>query len=204
MAIVHPDTATRCAADEVGEIWVSDPSVARGYWRRDEDTESTFRAVVADTGEGPFLRTGDLGFIRDGELYVTSRIKDLIIVAGANHYPQDIEWTVEACHADVRAGGVAAFSIAVDGEERLVIAAEVERGSIEGPDDTAKLIDAIKRAVAEEHEVPVHSVLLLVRGSLPEDRQRQGPASRVLAAARGWPSRSPGELDRRLDASRDA
>ena len=99
---------------------------------------------------------------------VTSRIKDLIIVAGANHYPQDIEWTVEKCHPDVRPSGVAAFSIPVDGEERLVVAAEVERGSIEGPDDTAKLLDAIRRAVAEEHEVPVHAVLLLVRGSLPK------------------------------------
>ncbi len=168
VAIVRPETATRCAADEVGEIWVSDPSVARGYWRRDEDTEGTFRAFLADTGEGPFLRTGDLGFIRDGELYLTSRIKDLIIVAGANHYPQDIEWTVEACHPDVRPGGVAAFSIPVDGEERLVVAAEVERGSVEGPDETSKLIDAIKRAVAAEHEVPVHAVLLLTRGSLPK------------------------------------
>ena len=158
----------RCAADEVGEIWVSDPSVAQGYWRRDAETEATFRAFLADTGEGPFLRTGDLGFIRDGELYVTSRIKDLIIVAGANHYPQDIEWTVEKCHPDVRPSGVAAFSIPVDGEERLVVAAEIERGSIGRPEDTVEILDAIKRAVALEHEVPVHALLLLARGSLPK------------------------------------
>jgi acyl-CoA synthetase (AMP-forming)/AMP-acid ligase II len=168
VAIVHPETATRRADGEVGEIWVSDPSVARGYWRRPEDTETTFRAVLAGTGEGPFLRTGDLGFIRDGELYVTSRIKDLIIVAGANHYPQDIEWTVERCDPDVRSSGAVAFSVAVDGDERLVVAAEVERGSTPTHGDTAKLLDAIKRAVAEEHEVPVHAVLLLVRGSLPK------------------------------------
>jgi acyl-CoA synthetase (AMP-forming)/AMP-acid ligase II len=168
VAIVDPETATRRAADEVGEIWLRDPSVARGYWRRDEDTEATFRAVLADTGEGPYLRTGDLGFIRDGELYITSRIKDLIIVAGANHHPQDIEWTVERCDPDIRPGGVAAFSIPLDGEERLVVAAEVERGSTQTHGDAAKLLDAIRKAVAEEHEVPVHAVLLLARGSLPK------------------------------------
>ncbi len=168
VAIVRPETSIRCDADEVGEIWVSDPSVARGYWRRVDETRSTFRAFLADTGEGPFLRTGDLGFIRDGELFVTSRIKDLIIVAGANHYPQDIEWTVEKCHPDVRPSGVAAFSIAVDGDERLAVAAEIERGSIERPEDTNAIHEAIRRAVTEEHEVPVHAVLLLVRGSLPK------------------------------------
>ena len=171
--------------------------MARGYWRRDAETETTFRAVLADTGEGPYLRTGDLGFIRDGELYVTSRIKDLIIVAGANHYPQDIEWTVEKCHPDVRPSGVAAFSIAVDGEERLVVAAEVERGSIEGTDDTARCLDAITRADRRG-----------TRGARPrraasgsrkpaQDGQRQGPAPRMLAIARArtaptsWRAGSP-------------
>jgi acyl-CoA synthetase (AMP-forming)/AMP-acid ligase II len=168
VAIVNPDTLTRCAGDEVGEIWVADPSVAGGYWKRTAESEATFAACLADTGEGPYLRTGDLGFIRDGELYVTSRIKDLIIVAGANHYPQDIEWTVEKCHPDVRPSGVAAFSIAVDGEERLVVAAEIERGSIGGPAEATQVFDAIKRAITLEHEVPLHAVLLLVRGSLPK------------------------------------
>ena len=168
MAIVNPDTLTRCAVDEVGEIWVADPSVAGGYWRRTAETEATFAAFLADTGEGPYLRTGDLGFIRDGELYVTSRIKDLIIVAGANHYPQDIEWTVEKCHPDVRPSGVAAFSIAVDGEERLVVAAEIERGSIEGPEEATQVFDAIKRAIAARTRGTLHAVLLLVRGSLPK------------------------------------
>jgi acyl-CoA synthetase (AMP-forming)/AMP-acid ligase II len=168
VAIVNPDTSVRCEPDQVGEIWVSDPSVAQGYWRRDAETEATFRAYLADTGEGPFLRTGDLGFLRDDELFVTSRIKDLIIVAGANHYPQDIEWTVEKCHADVRPNCVAAFSLPVEGDERLVVAAEFERGSIERPEDTAVILDAIKKAIAEEHEVPVHALLLLARGSLPK------------------------------------
>ena len=168
VAVVDPETATRCDPDGVGEIWLRDPSVAPGYWRRDGETQATFRAVLADTGEGPYLRTGDLGFIRDGELYVSGRIKDLIIVAGANHYPQDIEWTVERCDPDVRPGGVAAFSVPVDGEERLVVAAEVERGSTQTHCESGKLLEAIKRAVAEEHEVPVHAVLLVARGSLPK------------------------------------
>ena len=185
VVIVNPDTLVRCAADCVGEIWVADSSVAEGYWRRDAETETTFRAYLAETGQGPFLRTGDLGFIRDGELFVTSRIKDLIIVAGANHYPQDIEWTVEKCHPDVRPSGVAAFSIPFDGDERLVIAAEIERGSIDRLEDTDKILEAIKKAIAEEHEVPVHAVLLLTRGSLPKTAsgkvQRHGCA-RLLEA----------------------
>ena len=168
VVIVDPERLTLCASDRVGEIWISDPSVAQGYWRRDDETRATFNACLADTGKGPFLRTGDLGFVLDGELFVTSRIKDLIIIAGANHYPQDIEWTVEKAHADVRPSGVAAFSIMADGEERLIVAAEIERGSIEGPDDTAQILDAIRRAVAEEHEVSVHALLLLARGSLPK------------------------------------
>ena len=95
IVIVHPEPLTRCEQDEVGEIWVSGPTVAQGYWNRPEETELTFRAYVADTGEGPFLRTGDLGFLRDGELFVTGRLKDLIIIGGRNLYPHDIELTVE-------------------------------------------------------------------------------------------------------------
>ncbi len=98
IVIANPETMTRCAADEVGEIWVTGPSVAQGYWKRPEDTEHTFRAYLADSGRGPYLRTGDLGFMQDGELFVTGRIKDLIIVRGVNHYPQDIELTVERSH----------------------------------------------------------------------------------------------------------
>jgi acyl-CoA synthetase (AMP-forming)/AMP-acid ligase II len=168
VVLVNPDTLTRCAPDEVGEIWVSDPSVALGYWRRGEETAQTFRAFLADTGEGPFLRTGDLGFLKDGELYISSRIKDLIILAGTNHYPQDIEWTVEGCHPALRANNVAAFSVPVRGEECLVIAPEIERGAVQGPEDLQGIFDAIRRAVAEGHEAQVYAILLLARGSLPK------------------------------------
>ena len=101
--------------------------MTQGYWNRPEETELTFHAYLADTGEGPFLRTGDLGFLRDGELFVTGRLKDLIIIGGRNLYPHDIELTVEQSHAAVRPGCCVAFSVDVADEERLIIAAEVER-----------------------------------------------------------------------------
>ena len=182
IVIVRPETLTGCAPDEVGEIWIAGPSVAQGYWNRPEETARTFRAYLAETGEGPFLRTGDLGFLKDGELFVTGRLKDLIIVAGQNHYPQDIELTVERSHPALRPGCCAAFSVDAGAEERLVIVAEVERRSL---DDGAgwsemgalvvaripvasEIVQAIRRAVAESHELRVHTVLLLKAGTIPK------------------------------------
>jgi len=98
LAIVDPRTRRACPEAAVGEIWVKGPSVALGYWHRPEDTAQVFGATRADTGDGPFLRTGDLGFVLDGELFVTGRCKDLVIVRGRNHYPQDLEQTIERCH----------------------------------------------------------------------------------------------------------
>src|SRR6202167_6814721 len=126
IVIVNPQSLTACASDEVGEIWVSAPSVAQGYWSRPEETETTFHAYLAGTGEGPFLRTGDLGFLGDGELFVTGRLKDLIIIGGRNLYPQEIELTVQQSHPAVRPACCAAFSVEVADEERLIVAAEVE------------------------------------------------------------------------------
>ncbi|MEW6737025.1 MAG: beta-ketoacyl synthase N-terminal-like domain-containing protein, partial [Acidobacteriota bacterium] len=127
IVIVDPETLSGCEPDLIGEIWVSGPSVAQGYWNRPEDTASTFHAYLAETGEGPFLRTGDLGFLRDGELFVTGRLKDLIIIDGRNHYPQDIELTVEKSHPALRPACSAAFSVDIDGQERLFVVVEVER-----------------------------------------------------------------------------
>jgi acyl-CoA synthetase (AMP-forming)/AMP-acid ligase II len=127
IVIVHPEKLVQCEKNEVGEIWVSGDSVALGYWNNLEATERTFQAHLADTGEGPFLRTGDIGFLHNGELFVTSRMKDLIIIGGANHYPQDIELTVEKSNPSIKPTCTAAFSVDVEGAERLVIVAEVER-----------------------------------------------------------------------------
>ena len=126
IVIVDPESRTPCAPDVVGEIWVSGPTIAHGYWNRSQETEYTFQAYLANTGDGPFLRTGDLGFLRDGELFVTGRLKDLIIIDGRNVYPQDIELTVEQSHPAMRPGCCAAFSVDFN-EERLIVAAEVER-----------------------------------------------------------------------------
>ena len=113
VVIAHPETLTRCAPDEVGEIRVSGPSVGQGYWQRPDETAQTFQAYLTDTGESPFLRTGDLGFLHDGELFVTGRVKDLIIIRGRNLYPQDIELTAEQSHLSLRSGGSAAFVVEV-------------------------------------------------------------------------------------------
>jgi amino acid adenylation domain-containing protein len=164
LAVVDPETRTALPPGRVGEIWVSGPSVALGYWRNPEATEDDFRARLAGTEE-PFLRTGDLGFLRDGELYVTGRLKDLIIIRGRNHYPQDIERTAERSHADLRPGCGAAFAVDAGGEERLVIVQEVERRRREGLD---AVITAVRRAVAEEHEVQAQDVVLVRAGTVPK------------------------------------
>ncbi|MGZ3458113.1 MAG: fatty acyl-AMP ligase, partial [Archangium sp.] len=113
--VIHPETRERRAPGEVGEIWVRGPSVARGYWARPEDTERDFHARTAE-GAGPFLRTGDQGFLQEGQLFVTGRLKDLIIIRGRNHHPQDIELTAEHASPALRAGCGAAFSVDVEGE----------------------------------------------------------------------------------------
>jgi acyl-CoA synthetase (AMP-forming)/AMP-acid ligase II/alkylation response protein AidB-like acyl-CoA dehydrogenase/acyl carrier protein len=164
VAIVNPDTLVRCAPDRVGEIWVSDPSVAQGYWQRPEATAETFRAHIANTDEGPFLRTGDLGFMKDGELFISGRVKDLIVIRGTNHYPQDIEWTVQSIDPALPADRGAVFSVDVAGAERLVIIQEVERKQQNL--DTAEVFEAIREAVAENHELDVYAVLLLKTGSI--------------------------------------
>ncbi|HWS54864.1 MAG TPA: condensation domain-containing protein, partial [Pyrinomonadaceae bacterium] len=166
VAIVRPDTLARCADGEVGEVWVSGPSVGQGYWNRPEESEPVFRARVAGTGEGPFLRTGDLGFVRDGELCVTGRHKDLIIIRGHNHYPQDIEWAAEQSHPALRKGCGAAFAVEAEGEERLVVVQEVDPARL--PADPEEVFDAIRRAVAEAHELQVYGVALLKPGSVPK------------------------------------
>ena len=168
IVIANPQTLARCAADEVGEIWVSGPSVAQGYWKRPELTEQVFRARLSDTGKGPYLRTGDLGFLRDGELFVTGRLKDLIIVHGVNHYPQDIERTMEESHSDLKPGAGGAFTVEHGGKERLVIVSEMERGKHRQVDDFSVVFEAIRRAVSAEHEVPVEGIVLIKAGSIPK------------------------------------
>ena len=165
IVIADPETMTHSAAGRIGEIWVSGPSVAQGYWHQPEDTEQAFRAYLKDTGEGPFLRTGDLGFMQDGELFVTGRLKDLIIVHGMNYYPQDIEQTVQQAHPRLRADCGAAFTVEVDGRQQLVVVQEVERRK---QGDLEALFDTVVRAVAAEHELALDAVVLVKAGSIPK------------------------------------
>jgi amino acid adenylation domain-containing protein/non-ribosomal peptide synthase protein (TIGR01720 family) len=163
--VVDPRTHAPLPADTVGEIWVKGPSVARGYWRRTEESEQTFRARTS-TGYGPFLRTGDHGFLRDGELFVTGRLKDLIIVRGRNHHPQDIELTAERASRTLRPGCGAAFSRERAGEERLVLVYEVDtRQQVEPIEEVAR---AITQRVAETHELQLDALVLIEPGSLPK------------------------------------
>lgn len=165
VAIVDPETRRRCAADGIGEVWVGGSIVAAGYWNRPSETADTFGARLVDEARGPFLRTGDLGFLSGGELYIAGRLKDLIIIRGQNHYPQDIEQTVEALGPLLRSHGCAAFSVDVDGEERLIVAQEIEREA-RGVDLT-DLVGCIRQAVAEVHDVQVYDVVVLRAAALP-------------------------------------
>lgn len=176
--IIHPDSLQQLPDLNVGEIWVKGPSIAQGYWGNQSLTTHTFQAYVGD--EGPFLRTGDLGFLEKGELFITGRLKDVIIINGQNYYPQDIEWTVEQSHPLIRAAGVACFGVNVAGEEKLVILAEVDRlwrelrnkplqADMNGkPNDAKDLFQGIRRAVSQNHDLSIHATLLLKPGSLPK------------------------------------
>ena len=163
--IANPVQLTTCAPEEVGEIWLQSASVAAGYWNNEEQTAETFRAYFADTGEGPFLRTGDLGFLADGELFVTGRLKDLIIIRGLNYYPQDIEFSVERSHTALRPGCGAAFSVTLEGEERLVVVQELE---LRREAEAASAIDAIADSITQEFEIAAHSIVLVRAGSIPK------------------------------------
>ncbi|MCC7265696.1 MAG: thioester reductase domain-containing protein [Candidatus Latescibacteria bacterium] len=166
LAIVDPQTCRRCPPGEVGEIWLTGPGVARGYWNRLAETAQTFGARLADEGTGPYLRTGDLGFVQEGELFVAGRLKDLIILRGRNHHPQDLEASVSRSHPALVGDGAAAFAVEQDGGEELVVAQEVERRQLKDL-DTAQVAGAIRRALWTEHELAAHTVVLLRPGTLP-------------------------------------
>ena len=175
VCIVDPEHLTRCEAGTVGEIWVAGPSVANGYWNRGQETADTFEAQLADTGKGPYLRTGDLGFLLNKELFITGRRKDLIILRGRNHYPHDLEATAEKAHPALRACVGAAFSVETEGEERLVLVHELNPRTQADP---IEVIAAIRQAIAEEHELQVSAVALTRPGEIP--RTTSGKIQRFL------------------------
>ncbi len=184
-AIVDPDTGAEVPDEHVGEIWLHGDNIGRGYWARPEETEYTFgnklqsRLETASHADGTpddalWLRTGDLGCYIDGDLYITGRIKDMVIVDGRNHYPQDIEQTVAEASDGIRHGFVAAFSVPArelpdgspdDTSEKLVIVAE--RGPGAGRADPQPIIDAVRKAVSRKHAVNTYDVRLVAAGVIP-------------------------------------
>ncbi|MBD2097356.1 fatty acyl-AMP ligase [Trichocoleus sp. FACHB-591] len=165
--VVDPDKLIPCLPNEVGEIWVSSPSVAQGYWNNFGATIASFHAYVADSGEGPFLRTGDLGFLQNGEVYVTGRLKDLIIIRGRNYYPQDIELTVRQNHPACYGGNGAVFTVDRQGELRLIVVQEVNRRYLRQLNYN-EVVGQIRQTVVRKHELQVHTVMLVKPGSIPK------------------------------------
>jgi acyl-CoA synthetase (AMP-forming)/AMP-acid ligase II len=169
LAVVDPESRRRLAARSIGEVWVAGPHVAQGYWRNPEATNSVFRAFIDVEGVRGWLRTGDLGFLDDnGELYITGRIKDLIIIRGINHYPQDIENTVQDCHSALRRHCGAAFSVHdQNNEEQLVIVQEVERAYRQQV-AIGEILATIREAITREHDIAPREILLIRTGTLPQ------------------------------------
>lgn len=167
VAIVDPVTHLPCGPDQIGEIWIAGPSVGWGYWARPDETTQTFSAVLPDAA-GPFLRTGDLGFLRSGELYIAGRCKDLVVIRGGNYYPNDIERTVQACHPVLVSGrgAVFAFTPGLGAVEQLVVVQEVDRDR-DPALDLAEIADSVRAAVTERYGVEPNSVNLVQHLSIP-------------------------------------
>jgi acyl-CoA synthetase (AMP-forming)/AMP-acid ligase II len=162
LAIVDPQDGRPVSEGSIGEIWVRGDSIAEGYFAAPEATAATFGARLPD-GEGPYLRTGDLGFMHEGELFIAGRIKDLIIVNGRNLYPQDIEQSVQAGRPALIAGRGAAFPVEVAGQERLVLVQELHRHSVT---DRAMLITELRAVILSEHDVHPAAIFLVEPGTV--------------------------------------
>lgn len=167
IAIANPNSLTQCADNQVGEIWVSSPGIGKGYWNLTEETKYTFQASFPYNPQlGYFLRTGDLGFLANGELFITGRLNDVLVFWGFNHYPQHIEQTIEQCHRALKPNCGAAFSIEVDGEEKLVIVQELERSyrHVLAND----IAETIRWTVFDQHLIDIYAIALLAPGSIPK------------------------------------
>jgi acyl-CoA synthetase (AMP-forming)/AMP-acid ligase II len=175
LAIVDPDTRRRLPPGQIGEIWLQASSVACGYWERPAESEATFRARIETDSERPaerengWLRTGDLGHLdADGELYVAGRLKDVMIVRGVNHHPQDIEATVATSHPSLRRDHGAAFAIIDDaGNEQIVVVQEIERTQRHSLPE-AEVASAVRAAVVNNHDIALHKIVLIRPGTLPK------------------------------------
>lgn len=182
VTIVDPDSRQTSPENRIGEVWVKGSSNAKGYWNRPNLTEKEFRAYRADKGDGPYLRTGDLGFKRGAETFITGRIKELMVIRGHNYYPQDIEETVENGYPEILTNGTAAFTVDRQGEERLVVVSEVhrkiwpvsgerfERTTIQHrhPVVFEEILGTVRQAVAAEHDLQLHDLVLIRERTIPK------------------------------------
>jgi fatty acid CoA ligase FadD21 len=167
---VDPDTCIECPAGTVGEIWINGENVAAGYWRNPEATQRTFGGMLASaapgTPDGPWLRSGDLGFVSGGEIFIVGRMKDLLIVYGRNHYAEDIESTVQ----EITGGRVAAISVPVDQTEKLVTIIELKKRGDSDEEATHKLSvvkNHVTAAISKSHGLNVADLVLVPPGSIP-------------------------------------
>jgi acyl-CoA synthetase (AMP-forming)/AMP-acid ligase II len=167
VVIVDPESRTVKQDGEIGEIWVSGPCVAQGYWQQQEATQESFAATSPDIPGGIFLRTGDLGFVKNGELCVTGRMKDVIIVRGTNHYPEDLEWSVRMRMAAFCGEPSTVFSVDIEGEERILVAQELPLAAFRTL-DLRHAASLIREAVASDHQLQVYEVVFVKRGTLPK------------------------------------
>jgi acyl-CoA synthetase (AMP-forming)/AMP-acid ligase II len=194
LLVVDPETRTPCSPERVGELWARGPSFASGYWNRPELSEQALRARLAGDGGGSFLRTGDLGFVRDREVFVVGRITDLIIIRGRNHHPTDLEATVAASHPALQGGLGAAFPIEGDAGEQLVVVHEVDRHHLRDL-SVPEVIGAIRQALWRHHELGAAAVELVKPSSLPLTSsgkiQRHACRARFLAGQLASVGRDP-------------
>jgi acyl-CoA synthetase (AMP-forming)/AMP-acid ligase II len=167
ITIVDPQTLRVLAERRIGEVWVASAGLAAGYWQKAGESVATFAARCLPDDGRAYLRTGDLGFLKDGELHITGRLKDLIIIRGRNHYPHDIELTVARSHPALRVGHGAAFSMAVQGQERLMVVQEVRSQVLDGG-VIDEIVGNIREAVSDEHEIQVHGAVLVRPGTIPK------------------------------------
>ncbi|MCF8398277.1 MAG: fatty acyl-AMP ligase [Bacteroidales bacterium] len=177
MIIADPETMQQLEEDHIGEIWLKGDSVCRGYWNNPEETNETFRAQLSHDDDENWLRTGDLGFLHEGQVFITGRIKDMIIIRGVNYFPDYIEETIESAHKDLQKDGCAVFSIERENEEKLVVMQELKRTAIRNMDQE-EIFESIREAVTREFEIPVFGIQLISPGRLP--RTTSGKIQRHL------------------------
>ena len=177
VVIVDPETGVPCAVGEIGEIWVSGPHVAQGYWKKKKETEEIFKNRVAGK-DNSYLRTGDLGFVLEGEVFITGRTRDLIVLRGRNFYPQDIEMAAAQTHEAFQSGLSAAFAVNTDAEPQLVVLLETPNRAL----DFELLCHAIRETIVGEYDVSPGKIIFVRSGTLP--RTSSGKIRRQECKAR--------------------